>query len=110
MAERKRRKIGTVQYYELSLYPGPKSSCANCDRAFNPGDVVSKSGLGGLVFCYSATEYGCLRSYEGFVLATPTPTPVEPMVYLRHTDPFALEMEVPKVTLWERIIQFLFGE
>lgn len=50
-------------YEELDRYVGSKTHCDNCNRAFEPGEVITVDEGQNLVFCYSDDEGGCMMAW-----------------------------------------------
>lgn len=48
-----------MDYSEIDEYTGEKTACDNCERAFEPGEVITVDTRKGYAFCYSDSMGGC---------------------------------------------------
>jgi len=52
-----------MEYEDLAAYMGSKLVCGNCEREFQPGEVISVNPEQNLALCYSDTGGGCVLAY-----------------------------------------------
>ena len=48
---------------DAPVYTGARSACDYCGREFRPGEMLSVSDGGALVFCFTTGKTGCLIEY-----------------------------------------------
>lgn len=75
-----------MQYHDLKVYVGPTARCDSCGTPFTCGEVVTVADGGGLVFCYSDGDGGCLIDYVFSKLQPARMLIGSPMVYREHRD------------------------